>query len=184
MAQINEISHSKINGIPEGVYYEQNERVDELNSRFQTRQFSDSPLRPNFDPRPVPTKYSHFPTMNLRAPAKEEILPYVDYNVGVNFNPGNATGPVSGFVNNIDIETVLRNQTFALQRDAGESVYVPSSKSDLYNVSVISRPSEQPYPLLFERPQFSNRVHPNVVNANVGNDPFFNHTRTQLRKGT
>ena len=39
--------------------------------------------------------------------------------------------PFSGFVENVDVESVLRNQIFALQKN-DQAVYVPSSKSDLY----------------------------------------------------
>jgi len=184
MAQLNEIANSKIQGIPSGVSYEQHERVDELNKRFQSRQFADSPLKPNFDPRPVPTKYALFPAMNLRKPPTEEALPYVDYNLGVTFNPGSARGPISGFTNNIEIESVLRNQMFALQKGADQNVYIPSSNSDLYNVTIVSGPSEQPYPLLFDRTQFHQGIHANVQSSgNIGRDKFFNHTRTQLRCG-
>lgn len=166
-------------GVPSGVYYGQNERTDELNSRMTSRQFPDSPLQPNFDPRPVSTKYAHFPIGNRRVPANEPILPYIDYNSSANFYPGSANAPVSGYYNKIDVETVLRNQGFALQRGADQNVYVPSSTSDLYQVSVVSRPSEQPHPMLFQQPQFEQKNCPHL--ANIGTDRFFNHTRTQLR---
>ena len=93
----------------------------------------------------------------------------------------NDTAPTSGFTRSVDVETTLRNQTFALQHGASQSVYVPSSASELYNVSVVSSPSVQPHPDLFARQQFSNQVHPNLVDTSIGNNRFFNHTRTQLR---
>jgi hypothetical protein len=138
-------------------------------------------LEPNYDCRPVPTKYSHFPIVNRRAPVREPLGPYINHNLYNNFNPSGSRSNVKSFQQNIDVETILRNQTFALQHGADQGVYIPTSKSDLYNVSVVSRPSEQPYPLLFERPQFANRMHPNVMANNIGKDNFFNHTRTQLR---
>ena len=43
----------KIFGLPEYLLYQYNERVEELNSRIGSRQFPDSSLQPNFDPRPI-----------------------------------------------------------------------------------------------------------------------------------
>ena len=174
-------NNNKIYGVPVGVFYGQNERVDELNTRIKNRQFPDSPLEPNFNPRPVPTKYSIFPIINRRAPMHEPVIPYLLYNNSVNFNPGNSRAPISGYVQNVDVETVLRNQTFALQSRADQNVFVPASNSELYNVKVISRPSEQTHPLLFDKQSFNSAIHPNNANANIGKDQFFNHTRNQLR---
>ena len=170
----------KLYGVTEGVFYGQNERVDEINDRMQSRNFADSPLEPYFDPRPVPTKYSHFPIVNRRTPMNEPAIKYQQYNMNVNFNPGTTKSPYSGFVNNIDRETFLRNQNFAMQHGASQGVYVPSSNSDLYKTTIISRPSEQPFPNIFNSFDFDKRQHPNIV-KNIGSDNFFNHTRTQLR---
>jgi len=172
-------SNYKIYGVPEGVSYGQFERVDELNDRIASRYFSDKPLQPNYNPRPIPTKYSLFPMVNRRKEVKEMLVTYPEYNGYDNFNPGTAKAPPSGFINNIDTETILRNQAFSLQR-ADQNVYVPSSHSDLYKVEVISHPSEQPYPLLFNKFSFDQYKHPNT-NNNIGKDVFSNHTRTQLR---
>ena len=50
------------NGLIDGVHREiivsQHERTDELNQRIGSRQFSDTPLEPNFSPRPLSTKYN------------------------------------------------------------------------------------------------------------------------------
>jgi hypothetical protein len=173
-------SNEKIYGVVEGVSYGKFDRTDELNDRMASRYFSDSPLQPNYNPRPVPTKYSLFPIIDRKTPVKEVLLPYVDYSLSNNFNPGNAKAPISGFLKNVDTETILRNQAFALQK-SDQSVYVPTSQSDLYKVEVISKPMEQPYPLLFSTLQYGDRIHPNNQNKKIGNDRFFNHTRTQLR---
>jgi hypothetical protein len=172
---------TKMPGVIEGVYYGQNERVDEINTRYQERQFSDSPLEPNFSPRPVPTKYAIFPMMNHRKEAKEFIIPYPEYRTEHIFNPGTANAPPSGYYANIDVETQLRFQNVALQRRTDQGIYVPSSNSDLYKVSVIARPEVQPNPLLFERYDLDQSAHPNNVTTDIGRDLFYNHTRTQLR---
>jgi hypothetical protein len=180
MSQYN--TEYKIHGLIEGVQYRQNARTDELNSRISSRQFSDSPLEPNYSPRPVSTKYSKFPIMESKKPVKEMGQTYRDFSLRDNFNPGTQKAPPSGFLSNVDTETVLRNQCFALQR-GDQCQYVPTTNSELYKVSVISNEREQqPYPLLFMRPYFDQTPHPNIQqSSNIGKETFFNHTRTQLR---
>jgi hypothetical protein len=164
------------------VYYIQNERIDELNERMVERQFPDKPLEPNYDPRPVPTKYSRFPIIDRRKPIKEALKHYDDYEVEKNFAPMTFDGPVSAYMNNIDTETSLRNQFFALQRDSVQGTYIPSRDSELYNVTIVSKPSEQPFKDLFSYGTFDQNPNPNVAgNPPIGKEKFFNHTRTQLR---
>jgi hypothetical protein len=163
------------------LYYGQNERVEELNERILERFQPDSPLEPNLAPRSVPTKYSHFPIVNLRCPSHVKMQSLPNFSVHTQFAPL-TKGPVSGFMANIDKETVLRNQNFALQRDIAQSTFIPSSNSDLYKTYIVSRPSQQPYPKLFEEYSFDQRPHPNITRfPEVGNDLFFNATRQQLR---
>jgi hypothetical protein len=178
-----QLNDNKILGVPVGVYYGQNERVDELNDRIGSRYFPDSPLQPNFDPRSVQTKYSRFSIINRRKPMNEPVIPYLDYNHSINFNPGTHRAPPSGFINNIDTEIILRNQSFALQRGGEQGVYIPSSQSDLYNLRVPkgSQNEPQPHPDLFKKTHFNQMPHPNVQDTTIGRDRFFNHTRTQLR---
>ena len=175
-------NNNKIKGLTEGVQYGQFERVDELNGRLASRHFSDNPLEPNFDIRPVSTKYSHFPVLDRQPINKESPINYTSYRLSNNFNPGNDKAPVSGYFSNIDLETNLRNQNFALQHGASQGVYVPTSESELYKVHVTSTPGEpQPHPDLFNKPNFDKSIHPNLYNSNIGSENFFNHTRTQLR---
>ena len=177
-------------GIVEGFYCGQQDRVDELNTRIQSRFVPDNALRPNYDPRPVSTKYALFPTIDRKTPSKEYLKPSTEYLGEATFGLGGlgeASTPSfsplitnSPFIRNVDTETILRNQTVALQNGIGQSVYVPSSTSDLYNTSVVSRPSEQPFPDLFVKPTFSTNIPP-IANQNIGKSDFFNYTRTQLR---
>lgn len=170
---------NKINGLQDGIIYGQNERVDELNNRITERFYPDSPLKPNFDPRAVSTKYAKFPIIDLRSEPKEKFQQYLDYSTETNFTPLGTAGPVDGYLNNVETESILRNQFFALQKGADQGVYVPSSNSDLYKVPVFSRPSVQPFMGLFDRPSFYTPER--NVDVNIGNDRFNNHTRTQLR---
>jgi hypothetical protein len=173
-----------MHGVVEGVSYGQNCRVDELNDRILDRNHPDHALPPNINNRPVQTKYALFPMLDKRMPTMVPIESNYDYSLETNFTPPIvANGPVSGYINNVNTESTLRNQFFALQKGADQSVYVPSSNSDLYKVTVVSRPEEQPYPLLFKNGIVLDRsLHPNLKNnPNVGKDLFHNNTRTQLR---
>lgn len=172
----------KMHGVADGITYQQNERVEDLNKRISERQFPDYPLEPNYDPRPVPTKYALFPIVDRRTPPKEPRLDYPTHDTYANFNPGSAVAPIKGYFKNVDTETILRNQAFSLQ-NTSHNQYVPSSKSDLYNVFVVSEPTEQPYPLLFSKHDLTKNLHPNVESSKIGKNIFFNSTRTQLRNG-
>ena len=97
------------------------------------------------------------------------------YNVQNTFNPGNKA-PGAGFFNNVNTESLLRNQFFALQK-SDQSVYVPPSNSDLYNVNIVSRPTVQPHPDLFHKTEFM-PFNPNIVNG--GTQIFNNFTRQQM----
>ena len=159
----------------------QQDRVDELNHRIQGRQFPDNALRPNFDPRPVPTKYAIFPVIDRRTPANYPIESnYLDDS---GFSPATQNGPSKTYLQNIDVETILRNQTVALQHGAAQGVFVPSTNSDLYRVS-LPQPSveiTQPFPNLFDRSSFSTHASNVVSDQPIGKSTFFNHTRVQLR---
>ncbi len=177
-----------IEGVHRKVIIGQFERQDEINDRIKSRHFSDYPLEPNFSPRPVSTKYSLLPIMakNSNPEPTVRIKPAFEHIVEMNFNPATRNAPFKGYARNIDTETILRNQTMALQ-NASQNVYVPSSNSDMYKVHVsYSNHVEQPYKHLFDKPSFTQGVHPNLLNAGakIGKDRFLNSTRTQLREPT
>jgi len=165
-----------------GVLYQQNERLDELNQRLGQRQFSDRPLQPNYDPRPVPTKYSHFPIVDRRKVAPSTPLNnYLEYSSNTTFAPiVSHNAPVDTYFQNIDSESGLRNQFFALQKGADQAIYVPESGSDLYGFSAVGRQESQTHTDLFLKQQFSQVPNANA-NPAIGCDRFFNHTRQQLR---
>lgn len=176
-------SNEKIYGLAQGIAYGQHSRVDEINTRFTDRQFTDQPLKPQFDIRSIPTKYSVFPIIDRRnPPAHESRKQYLDHFVEDNFCPNIRNGPVDGYLRKVETESVLRNQYFALQKGADQGVYVPSSMSDLFKVQqVVGRQEEQPYPHIASTFNFENRVHPNLASKLIGQDTFNNNTRTQLR---
>jgi len=171
-------------GVPTGVSYGQNERVDELNDRLQARQFSDKPLAPNFSGRPVQTKHSRFQILDRRAPFQEPIFAMEQHNVETNFSPATHRGPPSTYFTHVDVESGLRNQTVALQKGAIQSVYVPDSTSDLYRVQVPSSSTIGPNPHLgLFASQTFRETRTATMNNHIGKDVFNNHTRTQLRGG-
>jgi len=177
-------TNNLIQRIPQfaGVIYRQNERLDELNQRLGQRQIADHPLQPNYDPRPVPTKYSHFPIIDRRKAAPSTPLNnYLEYSPKNNFAPiVSRNAPVDTYFQNIDSESNLRNQFFALQKGADQAVYVPESSSDLYKFSAVGRQETQTHTDLFLKQEFSKQPNANM-NPVIGGDRFFNHTRQQLR---
>lgn len=169
-------------GLPKGLLYGQNERVDELNTRIQSRQFPDSPLEPNITSRPAMSKYSHFPMTDGKARNNTNIPKYSSYSIESNFSPATSRGPPKTFLDNVDIESGLRNQNTSFQRNAIQSVYVPSSESDLYKIKLTNTKNIPiPHPNLFSTPSFNTFRENSLKNTSIGKDTFNNHTRTQLR---
>lgn len=159
------------------LYYCNIESDEELNKRISERNRPSAPLQPQFSFRPISTKYSFLPIVDQRAPATVPIIRRPTYQVGNVFNPGTAQSPWSGFASNINKESGLRNQFFALQ-NCEQSQFVPSSESDLYNYRVNDGSVEtQPFPGLFTEETFE-RFNPNT--CNLGKEFFNNFTREQL----
>lgn len=169
-------------GVHTGVSYGQHDRVDELNDRIQSRQFSDKPLAPNFSSRPVVTKYSRFQIADRRAPYIEQIHPVEAHNLQTNFSPATQRGPPATMLQNIDLESALRNQNVAFQRKSLQSTYVPDSSSELFKVRVHSTLGPNPHPSLFSHPPTQSVPREAAMRGmNIGKDLFNNNTRTQLR---
>ena len=174
-------SNMSLYGLVQGISYGQQSRVDELNERTTARQFADKPLKPCFDMRPVPTKYSIFPLIDRRVPSQESHNKYLDHSLTTNFCPNIHKGPADGFIKNVETETILRNQYFALQRGADQAVYVPSTTSDLYGFTAVGRQETQTHPTIAAQYKFESRVHPNLASGKIGQDRFHNYTRIQLK---
>jgi hypothetical protein len=167
------------------LYYGQDERVEELNQRINERDLPDSRLQPNFDIQSTPTKYSRFPVTNLRRHMPNE-TPIQNSLQEDSILPVGGKALFSGF--KIDSESRLQNRFFALQRNGSgmQNQYIPSTQSDLYNVTVESKPSEQPFPGLFKAyPKKVVTEVPDFVGfLQMSNKTFNNATRTQLRIDT
>lgn len=107
------------------------EEEKRLNDKIYGRNVPSFFMQPNFDFRPISTKYSYFQFKDEYEKPKEKINILNDYNPQKVFYPGDCKPPFSYFARNVDTETGLRNQFMALQK-ADQAVYVPQSTSDLY----------------------------------------------------
>jgi len=150
-----------------------------MNVRQYDRNIPSHMLQPYLSVRPVDTKYTVLPIIDPRAPSTIRLKQQPIYDVEQVFNPGNTQSPWSGFATNINLESELRGQIYALQK-CSQSVYVPSSKSDLYTNKFRpeNKPLQQPFPGLFEKQSFE-QFNPNQ--ENVGKEFFHNCTKQQLK---
>jgi hypothetical protein len=154
---------------------------NQTNARIYDRNIPSQPLQPYLEVRPVMTKYSYFPVVDPRKSIRVPMQQMPTYNVQ-QFNPGNAPGPWSGFATNVNTESELRNQVYALQK-CSQSVYVPQSNSDLYNYSFQTVTQPNPHSLLFQTESFDN-FNPNPAPGKCGYGAFNNNTRIQVKELT
>lgn len=154
----------------------------QTNQRIYSRNIPSQMLQPYIDVRPVMTKYSYFPIVDPRKNISVPLQQMPTYNVHQVFNPGNTQSPWSGFATNINKESELRNQIYALQK-CSQSVYVPSSNSDLYTYKFQTRTQSNPHDLLFQHESFQS-FNPNPSPGVCGSGIFNNATRCQVKDMT
>ena len=148
--------------------------------RSYERNIPSQPLQPYLDARPVLTKYSILPIVDPRKPINTPLIQQSTYMPEKVYNPGNDSGPWSGYASNINHESEVRNQIFALQSCAQAS-YIPSSKSNLYQVNwKNNNQPQQPFPELFQNQQFC-PINPNPNPDKIGFALFNNATRQQTK---
>jgi hypothetical protein len=157
-----------------------NDRTEELNNRISRRNIPSDNLQPQFGIRPLSTKYSTMQIVDRREFPSVPIQQTPLYNTENVFNPGTSQAPWGGFATNINKESQLRNQFFALQRNTCHSAYIPSKDSDMYVASVTKTEGGQlqPFPYLFEKETFESF---NPCPKNVGDNLFENCTRQQMK---
>jgi hypothetical protein len=155
---------------------------EQTNTRIYDRNIPSQVLQPYLDVRPVMTKYSYFPIVDPRKELNVQLQVAPTFNPHKVFNPGNTKSPWSGFVTNINLESELRNQVYALQ-SCSQAVYVPNSKSDLYNYNFTPKQIPQTHSLLFQKEHFS-EFNPNPDASTIGAGIFMNSTRVQVRDMT
>ena len=151
----------------------------QTNTRIYDRNIPSQMLQPYLDVRPVMTKYSYFPIVDPRKEISVKLQQQPTFNTQTTFNPGNTQSPWSGFASNINTESELRNQIYALQK-CSQATYVPSSNSDLYKYSFKPKQESQSHNLLFQNETFD-QFNPNPDKSLVGISMFMNSTRTQVR---
>jgi hypothetical protein len=167
-------------------YIEPKECVSQIhkqtNERIYDRNIPSQMLQPYLDVRPVMTKYSHFPIVDPRKKTNVPMEKLPVFNVDKTFNPGNTHSPWSGFSSNVNTESMLRNQVYALQK-CSQSVYVPNSESDLYTYQFKTKVVDQPHSQLFQKQTFSD-FNPNPIPESIGTNMFLQSTRVQVRDMT
>jgi hypothetical protein len=153
------------------------DRVEELNRRLASRNVPSERLTPNYDPRPVSTKYSKMAILDHRKDSETKIHKGTPpFSIGDTFNPGDRRSHWSGFAKNVHLESELRNQLYRLGCNE-DKVFIPNENSDLFNVHLAQHRTEmKSHKLLFQKPLFE-LSDPNV--CDVGNGLFHNHTRQQ-----
>ena len=155
------------------------QRQETVYLRTYRRNIPSSPLQPYLDARPVQTKYSIMPIVDPRRPVETPLIQQATFDINTVFNPGNDTAPWSGYASNVNHESELRNQIFALQ-SCSQATYVPSSNSTLYGVKWDNQNVKQPFPDLFKQEQFSPN-NPNQHPDKIGYALFNNATRQQIK---
>jgi hypothetical protein len=168
-----------MHGVIKGVYYCQDNRVQDLNVRISNRNIPSKTLQMTFDPRQVQTRYVRFPMIDCYMPSKEPIKYQSPYNQHLQFNPG-TSAPYSGYATNIDQDSRLQNIFMPNQKWTAQTEFIPSSHSDLYNTPKIttSNPVKMTNQGLFKTEQFS-PFNPNP--CNLGSNVFYNFTRQQVK---
>jgi hypothetical protein len=161
----------------------QNECVSQYqereNKKLYDRNLPSQFLQPYLDFRPMATKYAYFPIVQPSKVATVQLNQQPTYNVHSVFNPGNTQSPWSGFATNINMESELRNQIYALQK-CNQKEYVPTSRSDLYNYTMQVQTQPITHELLFQNENFQ-AFNPNPDKTVVGKNLFMNSTRSQLK---
>jgi hypothetical protein len=156
------------------------EKNESINNNIFSRNIPSQMLETSFGPRSVNTKYSKFPILDHKKETDVPIKAYETYNTETTFYPGDRKPHFCGFSTNIDKESSLRNQFFALQ-SADQAKYIPSTTSDLYqnNVDFININRNLDGSAMFRQESF-NDYNPNISNM-IGSSIFNNSTRVQLK---
>lgn len=154
---------------------------DENSSKIYNRNLPTFNLEPYLSFTPIATKYNKVENYQIKRETDLELNKMenrVSYNQHMTFNPG-SSAPWKGYSEHINDESILRNQTYALQK-CSQPEYIPSSKSDLYSYNLNVKQVDQTHPLLFKEEEFL-EFNPNINTQQIGNGIFMNHTRNQLK---
>jgi hypothetical protein len=151
--------------------------------RIYDRNLPTFTLEPYLSFTSISTKCNNIDIKNHHMKRQEDIKANTmekrnSYNQHKFFNPG-SKAPWKGYSENVNDESILRNQVYALQK-CSQVEYVPSSNSDLFQYNIDVTRVNQTHSLLFKEEQFE-KCDPNPEPNKIGNGLFMNHTRNQLR---
>ncbi len=165
-------------GVVDGVYLCNMERTNELSKRMYERNIPSEPLKSEISFRPEQTKFTILgKEENYRDHNCEPRDKYANYEPNKIFNPGNGGAPWYGYASNINNESTLRNQFFALQK-CDQAKYIPSTNSELYNARIVAQPMPSPHPHICRRDDFE-PFQPNT--CGIAKQLFHNHTHQQIK---
>ena len=136
---------------------------NELNKRIYSR------VSPSQNLPPLSTKYTFFQTIEERPYSNTPVLKYNYITPENTFIPG-SRAPIDYFIDNVDIESKLRNQFMSLQKSS-QSVYVPELNSSLYE-----------NPQAYQKEYTTTTCKTSELNKNLAPDTFYNFTRNNFRK--
>lgn len=151
----------------------------QMNNEIYERNIPSSSLQPYINVRPASTKYSIMPVVDPRRQLNVPLRAEPTFSMAKTFNPGNDTAPWSGYASQVNVESELKNQVFALQR-CGRSTYVPQSTSDLYMPPACNNSNTvmMNHPLLFEKQTFEQcQRKPEFAHQTIFNMPTREETR-------
>ena len=161
-------------GVIDGVFFCNQESENEINQKISNRNIPSANLKPSISFRPVPTQRTIMPIVDPQLNSCVKLKEYKPFSVETIFNPGTAQAPWGGFAANINIDSALRNQFFALQK-APQAKFVPSSNSSLYQSNLAGHSSlKNDFALL----DFKSKGTLPPLELN-GNSYFNNHSRNQ-----
>lgn len=147
---------------------------NDVNRRIYGRNLPSMMIQPELDLRPVSTKYTHFQLGDERSKPTEHIHHYPAYSTEHIFNPGNRRPPFHYFAKNVDLESILRNQTEKLTREqASKSLFI-NQKIHQHDVEAKNKTSEPDYQNID-----MNRM--NIDRLNLAPMMFNNMTRINIK---
>lgn len=151
-----------------------------INQNIYQRNIPSENMQVSLPQRSVSTKYAHFPILDSRRESNVLLNYARPYDNNQMFFPGTRKPHFCGFAQNVDLESNLRNQFFALQK-ADQANYVPNSNSNMYenHINFTTTNKNLDNELLFNNEDFDN-FNPNLSNK-IGNEIFLNSTRVQLK---
>ena len=168
-----------IEGLVNGLLLCDDPRTREINERLLARNVPSHVMKPEFSARPQATKYSYMGIVDNAQSANVPLRNYTNYEVTTTFNPG-TSAPWHGFANQVNTESSLRNQFFALQK-CDQAKFVPSSAGPLYNHNTVNPQNAQVQPA--EHPLLQQQItlppfNPNA--CNLGSRLWNNHTKNEI----